>query len=165
MHDGGSRRDHDGRSTGLPTTAWPAHPGGPDADTRVPLRIDATATERNATTLRRALQDWLAVDVPADAAHDAALMAYEALANAVEHAYPWWLTGPRPLLLRARRTPDHVLITVADQGRWREPDPDRTSADGGRGLTLMHALSRQTHIERSDTGTTVHLTAAASSPP
>ena len=55
---------------------------------RSSLTIDYAATAKNIAAMRRVFAAWLAVDVRAgDLLNDLVLVVYEALANAVDHAY------------------------------------------------------------------------------
>ncbi|HZS21909.1 MAG TPA: ATP-binding protein [Pseudonocardiaceae bacterium] len=122
-----------------------------------PLDLVADADAQHARQLRIALQNWLqAVGVERSLRDDLTLAAYEALANVVEHAYP--PDHPRPVMrLVARLHQDSLLITVADQGRWRPPSTEASYR--GRGLTVMHALTTDTQLEHTACGTKVHLRA------
>ncbi|MQA14726.1 MAG: ATP-binding protein [Pseudonocardiaceae bacterium] len=125
-------------------------------DTRPPLFVEVMATERNASQLRRQFHDWLTLDVPTDTVNDLVLVVYEAVANAVEHAYVDHTGAPGPLRLEAHRTDAQVLITVADEGSWRGPIGDRFR---GNGIPLMRNLTREVRIERTHRGTVVRFRA------
>jgi anti-sigma regulatory factor (Ser/Thr protein kinase) len=128
----------------------------PTEDVRAALRAEAVATAHNATALRRLLHDWLAVDLPTNVVDDLVLAGYEAIANASEHAYAGHTDGPGLVRLEAHRAADHILITVADQGRWRAP----TGAGfRGRGIPLMRLLTQNVHTRCDHSGTVVHLRA------
>jgi serine/threonine-protein kinase RsbW len=106
--------------------------------------------------LRHALSRWASGIGMADRQREElVLAAYEAMANSVEHAYD---DNPDAIVdLHAAHTPDGtVIVTVSDQGRWKDPVP----SDGirGRGILLMRALADDTTIARVDTGTTVTMT-------
>jgi anti-sigma regulatory factor (Ser/Thr protein kinase) len=84
---------------------------------------------------------------------DLVLASYEALANAVEHAYP---SGEGPVdLVAARTTDSRVLITVRDHGRWRPPPADPGSR--GRGLPMIKALAHRAQIQQHPHGTFVYM--------
>jgi anti-sigma regulatory factor (Ser/Thr protein kinase) len=128
----------------------------PTEDVRAALRAEVVATAHNATALRRQLHDWLALDLPTNVVDDLVLAVYEAIANAAEHAYAGHTDGPGPVRLEAHRAVDHILITVADQGRWRTP----TGAGfRGRGIPLMRLLTQNVHTRCDHHGTVVHLRA------
>jgi serine/threonine-protein kinase RsbW len=124
-----------------------------------PLDLVADADAQHARQLRIALQHWLrTAGVDAPLRDDLTLAVYEALANVVEHAYP--PDHPRPVMrMMARLHHEDLLITVTDHGRWRPPSTEASYR--GRGLTVMQALTTQTHLQRSTSGTTVYLRAAA----
>jgi serine/threonine-protein kinase RsbW len=123
-------------------------------DVRAPLIVHAVATAHDAARLRHELTAWLAVDVPDDPLDDLVLAAYEAIANATEHAYPDSADRDRPVHLHARRAPDCVSVVITDEGTWRTPTRERFRSHG---LAVIHLLIHDVHISRSDTGTTVHL--------
>ncbi len=136
---------------------------------RLHLDVSGPATGATAARARRAFATWLAVDLAAgDLFDDLVLVVYEALANAVDHAYRYSITGPVRLL--ARRTRRAVHVTVADHGTWRVAATGvRTAEPGevnvrGRGLALIRRLVPDVHIDRSATGTVVHLRAAVPAP-
>ncbi len=74
----------------------------------------------------------------------------EAISNVIEHAYG---IAEGPLLLRAFREEEDIIVNVKDRGRWRAPRPEGR----GRGLPLMNALMDKVEVERDQTGTTVSL--------
>jgi anti-sigma regulatory factor (Ser/Thr protein kinase) len=138
-------------------------------EVRSHLDISGPATGATAARARRAFATWLAVDLAAgDRFDDLVLVVYEAVANAVDHAYRSTIVGPVRLL--ARRTRRAVHVTVVDHGTWREaPMGGRTAGPGGvnvrgRGLALIRRLVPDVHIEHSTSGTTVHLRAPVPSP-
>lgn len=120
---------------------------------------DVSADPMAATQLRQLLSEWLAQHVPraGDRADAITLAAYEALANAVEHAYAD-REEPGTMTLRATYHPgdQQLHITVQDQGRWLEPTPT-TSRLRGRGIPLMQALSDHPRIKPGPDGTIVNL--------
>lgn len=78
----------------------------------------------------------------------------EAVANAVEHAYP----GP-PGLVRVHAEPHDgtLTVTVEDEGKWK-PTPAQRREERGRGLPLMRALMDGVEIRTDQTRTVVRLT-------
>jgi anti-sigma regulatory factor (Ser/Thr protein kinase) len=104
--------------------------------------------------VRHNLQRWAAhtglstLDVA-----DLVLASYEALANAVEHAYP---SGGGPVDLVAARAADgRVLVAVRDYGRWRPPPSDPGSR--GRGLPMINTLAHRAAVLHSAHGTYVRM--------
>ncbi|HEV7651222.1 MAG TPA: ATP-binding protein [Actinophytocola sp.] len=115
------------------------------------LHHHGPASPELATRLRRQLVEWARQEgIPADTTYDIALACYEAMANAVTHAYPNGTTGA--LDLHARLVPGWVIVTVTDHGRW----PD-AGAPRGRGLELIRRLSDDAEVVRGDYGTTVRM--------
>lgn len=120
---------------------------------------DVTADPAAATELRQLLAEWLGqhVQTTRDRADAITLATYEALANAVEHAY-----AGRPeagtMSLRATYHPSdqQLHVTVQDQGRWQEPK-STTKRLRGRGIPLMQALTDHPRIKPGQRGTIVNL--------
>ncbi len=113
---------------------------------------EVAATPRQAGIVRREVVTWaLARDVDRDLAEDIGLAVGEALANVVDHAYP---DDDGTLTLAAVAELGFITITVSDNGRWkdRRPDPVR-----GRGIALIRALTAETAIVTSTSGTTVRM--------
>ena len=111
------------------------------------LRADATQL----VLLRRVLRRWLIErSVEPNLVYDVLVGGGEAVANAIEHAY-----GPSGGVIRvgAERTPDAIVLTVRDFGRWRSP----RVAYRGRGILMMQELADSVEISPSNTGTTVEL--------
>lgn len=132
-----------------------AEPGAADT----PLELEILATMANASALRRQFRDWLTTAAPDSASPELVLAVYEALANVVEHAYLDRLDGPGPVRLRVHRSGDELLITVSDDGVWR--DPAAQEGYRGRGLPLMRELTTHTQVDHDLGGTTVTLRADA----
>lgn len=105
---------------------------------------------------RRALQRFARESgIAHPRADDFVLASCEALNNAIEHAYR---SRPGNIRLQARKSDDSFVVTVFDEGSWKEEPPD---ADRGRGLTIMHALSDGVDIRCDEQGTAVRLHFAA----
>jgi len=104
--------------------------------------------------VRHHLEHWAAnTGLSPSSLADLVLSAYEALANAAEHAYP---SGHGPVDLVAARTADgRVLVTVRDHGRWRKPPLD--PGFRGRGLLMIKALTPRVEVLQGPQGTTVHM--------
>lgn len=140
----GSGRSHPSTVDGVPPWA------SGSSDIRAALRIQTVATAGEATRMRRAFGSWLHCDVPAELIDDLVLAAYEAVANAVEHAYGAH-PGGGPVTLAARRSAEGVVVTVTDEGRWRPVNP---SARRGHGLSVMRMLA-EVHVASGTQGTVV----------
>lgn len=88
---------------------------------------------------------------------DVVLAVNEALANAAEFAYPDGGSGTVDLEA-VRDTRRRVLmVTVSDQGRWRETNPLHRQRSRGRGIPLMRSLADSVVIDTSGLGTSVCL--------
>lgn len=128
---------------------------------RPDLDIVTGATAHDARHLRMRCEYWLQqIGAPPGLVNDLVLAIYEALANAVEHAYE---PGHRRAVIRlcARAAGSDILIWVCDEGRWRATGQGEHR---GRGLTLMHRLVGDTRVESGPRGTTVRLHARLTSP-
>ncbi|MGY1783327.1 SpoIIE family protein phosphatase [Geodermatophilus sp. SYSU D01036] len=127
----------------------------------VPALHAGTTTDHGGIRgLRRTVDAWLDGLDPADDDRDAVELAmWEAIANAVDHAYPPGLPGP--VRVDAALLPDGVLeCRVTDEGSWRDPDPSVTHR--GRGLLMAQQLTDSLHVSRgaggpADAGTVVTL--------
>lgn len=122
------------------------------------LDLAAEATPISARHLRVRFQQWLRIiGIAAPLVEDLVLAVYEALANAVEHAYP--PEHPNPMIhLQAQLADDQLLITITDHGRWLAPPPH--PGYRGRGLAVMRALTTEVDLHSTDHGTTVQLRTA-----
>ncbi|RFU20222.1 SpoIIE family protein phosphatase [Geodermatophilus marinus] len=103
--------------------------------------------------VRRRVAAWAAAGgLPEETTDDLQLAVGEALANAVEHAYP---SGDGWCSYRLARDGDgDVRVEVADGGAWRPPPADRGFR--GRGLELIAALGTGVAVDHAgEAGTTV----------
>ncbi|MGW4057883.1 SpoIIE family protein phosphatase [Amycolatopsis sp. NPDC004747] len=104
---------------------------------------------------RHWLRAWLEnAALDPDLAQDVLVAAGEACANAVEHAYGDGSGATAHL--SARLTGAHLVVTVTDQGRWKQPPPDNHVLRG-RGVPMMEALADAVAFRRDAAGTTVTL--------
>lgn len=135
----------------------PGKPGGLVDHGREQLELIAVATAYDARLLRLRVQDWLrSLEATDGLIEDLGLAVYEALANTVEHAY--YSGRHRPTMrLQAWLNHDQVVVTVSDQGRWRDPG---TPEHRGRGMTVMRYLADDVDIDITARGTTVQLRSA-----
>ncbi|GGN22505.1 hypothetical protein GCM10011609_74810 [Lentzea pudingi] len=122
------------------------------------LRFPADA--REVAPVRHRLRHWLQDSgFGEDEASDFVLAISEAINNSVEHAYPGPARGT--VEVRARAEQDGtVRVDVADHGQWRVPPAALTMR--GRGLLLMRESVDEVEIDRTASGTTVHLRRARS---
>jgi serine/threonine-protein kinase RsbW len=110
------------------------------------------ATAERLVGLRRSLAGWAAgTGLPEERQEDVVLAAYEAMANSAEHAYPDGEGGP--VEVTARCGAGELTVVVADEGRWKSPDPQETLRGRGRPLIGVLADASAT-VHRAD-GTTV----------
>lgn len=114
---------------------------------------EGPAERDRASEVRRAVRRWCAdVDLPADLCAELTLASYEAMANAIEHAYPE--DQPGPLSVRISHDDAAVVVVVADQGQWC---PDPSGELRGRGLVLMAGLATELALHRTTHGTAVEM--------
>ncbi|MGY1708998.1 SpoIIE family protein phosphatase [Geodermatophilus sp. SYSU D00758] len=99
--------------------------------------------------VRRRVAAWAAAGgLPEETTDDLQLALGEALANAVEHAYP---SGDGWCSYRLAREGDgDVRVEVTDGGAWRPPPADRGFR--GRGLELIAALGTDVAVDRAGEG-------------
>ncbi len=112
-----------------------------------PLHAEAVTDRDGVRVLRRAVDRWLDdLDPAPDDRNGIEMALWEAVANAVDHAYP---SGrPGPVRIDAALLPEGVLeCRVTDEGRWR--DPQRGPTHRGRGLLLAQQLVDTLHVHRS----------------
>ncbi len=89
---------------------------------------------------------------------DLVLAVNEALANTAEFAYRRHRKpGSVTLTVRCDPASDSVMVTVTDEGAWREPSDDGNPQLRGRGIPLMEALADEVVIDSTPTGTTVRM--------
>jgi serine/threonine-protein kinase RsbW len=124
---------------------------------RIPSEVMFSRSFRAAPSelagLREALRQWLVERaVGEDVGRGVVLAVSEAATNAVEHAYG--CDGAGIVTVMARLVDDRLVITVRDEGSWREGGSD---ADRGRGLAIMRAIVDEVTIERDDAGTVVRM--------
>lgn len=135
-------------------TAAPAPAEHGSARPRLDVTAEATGCE--ARQLRLQVECWLQqVGAPSTLVGDLGLAVYEALANAVEHAYR--PDEPGTVHLRARSRCDDVVICVSDEGHWSTPGEPGEPGLRGRGLTLMRELVDDAQVESGPHGTEVWL--------
>ncbi|MFJ9732058.1 SpoIIE family protein phosphatase [Streptomyces sp. NPDC101171] len=120
-----------------------------------PLEISFPAESSQLAPVRQALRSWLAqCDLPPNTVQNVLVAAGEACANAIEHGHRH--APGEAVRLRAEALVDNLLLTVADSGRWKAPQPER-NAHRGRGVALMRALMQHVSITPGPSGTTVDM--------
>lgn len=130
-------------------------------------RVSCPADAEHAASLREGLRAWLNVSgVPAEVAHGVLLAVSEAVDNVVVHAYPPERRGSAPATIELTLCLDQseIVITVADQGSWAQPestalehDTPNARARHGRGIILMNNHVDEVAIHHDRDGTTVLL--------
>jgi serine/threonine-protein kinase RsbW len=122
--------------------------------TAVPFRRSAPADLTALAPLRHAMRGWLrTLGVVDEDADDVLLAVGEAVANAVEHAYPP-AAGGSVHVEAAVDSSDQLLVVVRDEGRWLERP---TVPHRGRGGAIMRAVMRDVTVDIGRDGTEVHL--------
>ncbi len=117
------------------------------------LDLTLPADRAGLRRMRDALDNWLGeLGAGADVRHDVLIAAWEACANAVEHAQ-----GPASgtFDVRARHDEGVVRLEVADTGRWRVPGGP--TEERGLGLPLMRGLMDRVDVVHASGGTVVVL--------
>jgi anti-anti-sigma factor len=124
-----------------------------------PLQGRLPAVPEQLGRLRRAVRAWAsAAGVTAAATEDLQLALGEAVANAVEHAYP--PGEPGEFTYHVEYEPDVSLrVDVLDNGRWR-PEPADNS-HRGRGVAMIRALAGGVSLDGTEHGTHVRFTLPA----
>jgi serine/threonine-protein kinase RsbW len=120
------------------------------------LHVRVPAVAGRLTGLRHTLAEWAERTGLETEDREALILAsYEAMANAVEHAYAGQLQGVLDLRAVRDHTRRRVTITVTDYGQWRPPPAD--PGIRGRGLPLIRGLTPNATITPSTRGTTVSM--------
>lgn len=131
------------------------------ADDSVDLSLAVPADAGHARQLRHRLRDWLATQhLPPEFCAEVLLASDESVSNAVEHSYQDDQRGP--VALSARRTATELVLTIADQGKWRVPPCEPHLR--GHGLGIIRAVSAHVDIDTNVGGTvvTAHITLPSS---
>lgn len=127
-----------------------------------PYGIDSVGVRADPTVIagvRSVIRRWL-TDLPLndDQRQDILLASYEALANAVEHAYPPDdLSGT--LDVEARFLPAEGVLTVrvADHGSWHDAVADPARRSRGHGLNLIRNLASEVYVKGGPSGTVIDM--------
>ncbi|HEX6420555.1 MAG TPA: sensor histidine kinase [Acidimicrobiales bacterium] len=140
-----------------PAAVVARHPATPP-DPLEALPPAAEVVHPTPATARRAVREVSGRSgLPPAAVEDLLIAVSEAVGNA-------WAHGRPPVVVRAWRAPDRVVVTVSDQGPGPAdplvglaPATDRSS--GGLGLWIAHQLCSDVQLVTGDDGFTVRLTA------
>jgi anti-anti-sigma factor len=117
------------------------------------LDLSLPAEPSSLRLMRQALHQLCAgIGLDERRAFDLNVAVGEAVNNVVEHAYG---AASGMLHLRAYREDSVLRVEVEDEGHWR---PERADNPGGRGFTLMRALTDGVHVVTGEKGTVVRLT-------
>jgi anti-sigma regulatory factor (Ser/Thr protein kinase) len=124
------------------------------------FRFDFSAIPLAVPIVRRTLQRYAArIGLDEDRAWALITAVGEAMANAVEHAYP-----DRPGIVRLRVASAQAALhaSIEDDGRWKQT---QKRDERGRGLPLMRALMDGVEIRTNQSHTTIRLTLALNGRP
>ena len=130
--------------------------GADELQARGPRRLSLPFAAESVRVARRELEDWINDSVDRDEiVADCRLVLSELIGNAVRHARP---LADGTVDVGWGCTDHEIAFSVTDGGSPSHPhvidaEPD---ALGGRGLTIVEALSRRWWIERTALQTTVH---------
>ncbi|HEY6102381.1 MAG TPA: SpoIIE family protein phosphatase [bacterium] len=123
-----------------------------------PLSFSFPATPELLHRVRRAIRTYaLRVGIQPERVEELVFAVGEASLNTVEHAYRG-VAGR--LRVRAARDGDRLVVTVQDEGEWREP----VESGRGRGMRLMRQFADDMRLETGPDGTVVTLSWAIASP-
>ncbi|GAC1593216.1 MAG: hypothetical protein NVS3B28_22930 [Candidatus Velthaea sp.] len=115
--------------------------------------FDFTAIPMAVPLVRRALQRYgVRLGLDAEGMFSLVTAVGEAMANAVEHAYP---DAPGVVRIRIANSGHSLITTIEDDGRWK---PAQKRDERGRGLPLMRALMNGVEIKTHQSSTVVRLT-------
>ncbi len=120
-----------------------------------PLDITFPAESSQLAPVRRALRSWLArCELPPNAVQNVLVAVGEACANAIEHGHRH--APGNDVRLRVVALVDTLRVTVADSGRWKDPQPGGDT-HRGRGMSLMRAMMQHVTVSPGPSGTTVDM--------
>lgn len=124
----------------------------PVAAPSMSMVLDASPTQLAA--VRQRMREWMgSLGSSPDEISDVLLLAGEAVANAVEHAYHGRSKGL--VRVRLEHTAQEYRLTVSDEGGWRWP---HAPGKRGRGTAIMQAVAARLIVDRRPQGTTLHAT-------
>jgi serine/threonine-protein kinase RsbW len=113
------------------------------------------ALPKNAAAGRAVVRSFLEeCAIRADWIHEVMIAGGEALANAVQHAYPTGARGKMILSIYCCTEHNVIALQVRDRGKGRMSADADTPSRRGFGLLIMRALAEAVSIETND-GTTV----------
>lgn len=123
-------------------------------DASADLTLALPFESASAQLARSQLAAWLRGEVPLGVLEDCRLVVSELVGNAVRHAKP---LGDGTMSVLVRRDCHRVDIGVRDGGGPTTPQEESAGkmALGGRGLTIVAALSDRWWVDDDGAGTTV----------
>ncbi|WP_241384082.1 ATP-binding protein [Rhodococcus sp. CH91] len=109
--------------------------------------------------LRVVTRRWLSkLPLAEDRRQDILLASYEALANAVEHAYaPGDLHGTLDFEAMFLPSEGEVIVRVTDHGTWHDAVDSDARRSRGHGLTLIRNLASDVQVSTGPTGTIIEM--------
>ncbi len=127
---------------------------------RSDVRLELTASEDSLPVVRQALRSiGETIEADEEALEDAELAVTEALANAVEHAYPG-ADERGPVRISFLPSDEEMLVSVRDFGRGMDGSPGSGGKDApGYGLPMIEGIARRVDIHAAD-GTEIEMTFA-----
>jgi PAS domain S-box-containing protein len=122
------------------------------------LHLDLPTNPKSLGTLRRTVGRWLEpLGATSVESNDIQVSCHEACSNAMEHGYRF---REAMIDVDAEFDGEHVQLTVADSGGWRE----KRDSDRGRGLELIRALMDEVEVSAGEDGTVVRMRKRLSEP-
>lgn len=127
-----------------------------------PLDVELAAVAERLGHARAAVGDWAEdLGLASEDRRRLVLGVSELVANAVEHGYEGRDAGP--VRVHAELTEAAtVLVTVSDEGTWREPTPG--PGERGRGLSMSAALGLRIELGSDVSGTRARIETPARRP-
>lgn len=138
--------------------AAPAPHPGPGASTGGTLTFRHVPAEAPAINgVRHVLRSWLrALPLGDEIVTDVVSACYEAMANAVEHAYrDRGRGGTLDVAAEFRSAERRLTVAVSDRGRWREVPSASERGARGHGLPLIRLLAPESVVTAGPEGTRV----------
>jgi anti-sigma regulatory factor (Ser/Thr protein kinase) len=121
---------------------------------RSDVRLRLIASEDSLPVVRQALRSiGETVEADEEALEDAELAVTEALANAVEHAYP---DERGPVWISFLPYEEEMLVSVRDFGRGMDTSTDRGKDTPGYGLPMIEGIARRVDIRAAE-GTEIEM--------
>ncbi len=127
---------------------------------RSDVRLELTASEDSLPVVRQTLRSiGETIEADEEALEDAELAVTEALANAVEHAYPD-ADERGPVRISFLPIDEEMLVSVRDFGRGMDVSAGSGGKDApGYGLPMIEGIARRVDIRAAD-GTEIEMTFA-----